>query len=226
MPRASRVYWSWWFLSRWVCSPTMVVVLAGDMRVAYFVAPSSSGFFPLVNGAQMSPKHSVHCKIEVAVENEPIHLPERCTSAGQRTDRRTRTVNRPVRGACGRGRGRHRGRSSPAMPPLWRPHDDCRKLRAQWRTSRSATLSWARHRDPMTPLTASRSLSPAGEHRLRQCIVFAPLSPRALLIPSIAVTSPPRRPPRRPVHHRHWRSDPLYAGQRIPCSSCCPAKSP
>ena len=78
----------------------------------------------------------------------------------------------------------------------------------------------------MTPVPASLRLLLTGEPRFRQCTAVAPLSPKALLIPSIAVTSSRLQPPRRPVDHRDCRPDPNHADQRITCPSRCPVKIP
>jgi len=78
----------------------------------------------------------------------------------------------------------------------------------------------------MTPVPASLQLLLAGEPRFRQCTAVAPLSPKALLITSIAVTSPRLRSPQRPGHHRDRRPDPNHADQRIRYPGRCPVKSP
>ena len=65
--------------------------------------------------------------------------------------------------AARHGRCRRRGRSSPAMPLLRRPHDHCRDLCARRRTARPALARCrGQDRDAMTPVTASSHHPPAG----------------------------------------------------------------
>jgi hypothetical protein len=113
------------------------------------------------------------------------------------------------------------------MPLLRGPHDHRRELRARRRTSRPIlAASRGQDRDAMTPTPASLPLLLAGEPRFPQCTAVAPLSPKALLIPSIAVTSPRLRPPQRPVYRRNCRPRPQPRRPAHPLPEPLPGQTP
>jgi hypothetical protein len=174
--------------------------------------------------------------LHVLPEGVPSHPPLRIARqrhlqgqhrARQRTDRRASGSGGSA-GTTRRGPGRQRrSRPSPAMPLLRRPHDHRRELWARRRTPRPAIARSRGHgHDPMTRITASLHLPPAGEPRFRRRIAVAPAPPTARPMPSFRPKSPCQRPPRRQTHHRDRQSAANYASQRIPYPSHRPVKSP
>ena len=123
----------------------------------------------------------------------------------------------PLAGVPFLGRGSLQG--------LRRPHDHRRELRARRRTSRPAP----RRKPGLEPqrhnASYRRVTTPARRRTSLQCTAVAPLSAKALLIPSIAVTSPRLRSPQRPLHHYDCRPDPNHANPRIRYPSRRPVKS-
>ena len=148
--------------------------------------------------------------------------------ARQRTARHASGSDRSAGRARQYGPSRQcRSRPWPAMPLLRRPHDHRRELWAWRRTPRPAIArSRGQGHDPMTPITASLHLPPAGKPRFRRRIAVAPPPPTARPMPSIRLKSPVDR--RRSAKLATAVVDPLpiTPANGSPAPSRRPVKSP